>query len=135
MERNVKNNLIDLKEVVASDGNLVVTEVEQTLPFPVKRVFWIFNTPDKAVRADHASKNSDFVLICLNGQLTVELDNGKEKEKYHLNSSNVALYIPRMVWMRVYDFSENAILLVLASEKYAADQYCEDYNLFLKEKC
>lgn len=128
----MKNQIISFTQVDESDGSLVFMEGRAEIPFDIKRVFYIFDTPTDALRADHANKNTDFVLIAVHGSVKVELDNGLQKEVYELDSPKKGLYIPHMTWMRTYDFRNDAVLLALASEKYEQNQYYEDYEVYKK---
>lgn len=125
---------INFTQVDEADGSLVYMESMSEIPFDVKRVFYIFNTPADAIRAEHANKNTDFVLIAVHGSVKVQVDDGEVKEIYVLDSADKGVFIPRMTWMRTYDFSDDAVLLVLASEKYERNQYVESYEEFLERK-
>ena len=130
----MKCRLIEFKQIDEEDGSLVFLEGMCEVPFAMKRVFYIFHNPKEAVRADHANKNTDFVLIAVHGSVKVEVDDGIKKQTFLLNTPNQGLYIPHMTWMRTSDFKDEAVLLALASEKYEKNQYYEDYEEFLKVK-
>lgn len=130
----MKSHLIPFTQIDEEDGSLVFLEGMSEVPFTIKRVFYIFNNPKEAVRANHANKNTDFVLIAVHGNVKVEVDDGVEKQTYTLDTSNKGLYIPHMTWMRTFDFKQEAVLLALASEKYEKNQYYEDYEEFIKIK-
>lgn len=131
----MESRLIEFTQVDEEDGSLVFMEGTKEVPFEIKRVFYIFDNPKDAVRANHANKETDFVLIAVHGSVKVEVDDGTDKQTYTLHESKKGLYIPHMTWMRTFDFEKEAVLLVLASEKYAKNQYYEDYKEFLKAKC
>lgn len=133
MEANRMPEKILLNEHEENDGSLIVVESEKDIPFLVKRTFWIYNTPENAVRAEHACRNSDFLFVCLSGRVKITLDNGRTERSYVLDRPSQGILVPRMTWMKTEKFSEDAILLVLASEKYDPMQYCSDYKIFLKE--
>ena len=126
--------LIDFKQIDETDGSLVFMEGNAQIPFEIKRVFYVFDTPSDSERANHANKNTDFVLICVHGSVRVELDDGTDVQVFHLDSSNKGVYIPKMTWMRTFDFENDAVLLALASERYQENQYYEDYDEFLRVK-
>lgn len=128
----MKSRLISFTQIDENDGSLVFMEGNSEVPFAIQRVFYIFSNPEDAVRANHANRNTDFVLIAVHGSVKVELDDGKEKMTYTLNESNKGLYIHHMTWMRTYDFEQDAVLLVLASEKYDKKQYYEIYEEFIE---
>ena len=121
MEANRMPEKILLNEHEENDGSLIVVESEKDIPFLVKRTFWIYNTPENAVRAEHACRNSDFLF------------GPSLKSSIVIFRPSQGILVPRMTWMKTEKFSEDAILLVLASEKYDPMQYCSDYKIFLKE--
>lgn len=133
MENKLIPRLISLKKVQDTEGILVVGEYEKEIPFPIKRVFWIYDVPEGIERANHACRNSDSVLICIKGEIKILLDDGKKEFQYFLNSSDKGVLVPRMVWMKTSEFSADAILLVLSSGKYYPEEYCDDYDMFLRE--
>lgn len=129
---NVK--LIPIKQIKEFDGNLVVVESMQEVPFQIKRIFCICDVPPTKERGNHASKNSAFFYVCLRGTAKINVDDGKEKKTFTLNMPNVGLYLPPEVWMKIFDFSEDAVFLVLASETYSKNKYYDNYQTFIKEK-
>lgn len=134
MENKLMPGVIELKKVQDAEGILVVGEYEKELPFPIKRAFWIYNVPEGIERANHACRNSDSILVCVKGEVVITLDDGKQKLQYFLNTPDKGVIVPRMVWMKTAEFSKDAVLLVLSSGKYYPEEYCDDYDLFLKEK-
>lgn len=112
-------------------GNLSFAEIGQCLPFSPKRYFLVFDVPSREVRGEHAHKKLHQFLVCVNGSCTVMVDDGKNREEYLLNSPGLAIHIPPMVWGVQYKYSRDAILLVLASDIYSADDYIRDYDQFL----
>ena len=132
MENNQDFVEIQFKIIQEPDGTLTVAEVGELLPFLVKRFFMISDVPPDGKRGEHACKNSDFVYFCVNGSLRVLLDNGIRQEEYFLERGNRGLFVPRMTWMKIYEFSKDAVLLILASEKYETGQYYSDYASFQK---
>ncbi|AHG74146.1 WxcM-like protein [Mannheimia sp. USDA-ARS-USMARC-1261] len=125
-------NFIELPDLGDERGGLVSIESTKNIPFEVKRIYYIFNTQNKP-RGFHAHKNLSQVLICVKGQCKVKLDNGKEKETILLDSPNRGLLIENLVWREMHDFSDDCVLLVLASDYYSESDYIRDYNDFLKE--
>ena len=114
-------------------GKLVVVEGEQHIPFAIQRVFYIYGSDREVVRGQHANRESEFVLINVGGTSKVRIDNGHSEAIIELNKPMMGLYIPTMVWKDMYDFSEDSILLVLASTHYDGTEYIRDYTEFLKE--
>lgn len=113
-------------------GRLVVVEGSVDIPFDIKRVFYIYGSDSKTVRGQHANKKTEFVLINVAGtsKVRVEYPNGNECV-FLLNKPHTGIYLPNMVWKDMYDFSEDSVLLVLASEHYDPDEYIRDYGEFL----
>ena len=113
-------------------GKLVVIEGLHDVPFEIKRIFYIYGTTNDVVRGKHANKNSKFYLINVSGSCKVKLNDGKEEIIVSLDKPNKGLYIPNMVWKDMYDFSQDSVLLVLASEHYDKKEYIRDKKEFLK---
>lgn len=109
-------------------GNLVAIEEGLSVPFEIKRVYYIFDVSKDVRRGFHAHRNLEQVLICIHGQVSIFVDDCTEKEIYTLNSPMQGLRISSMVWREMYDFSEDAVLLVLASELYNPSDYIRDYD-------
>lgn len=114
-------------------GKLVVVEGEQHIPFAIQRVFYIYGSDNEVVRGQHANRESEFVLINVGGTSKVRIDNGHSEAVIELNKPMMGLYIPTMVWKDMYDFSEDSILLVLASTHYNGNEYIRDYEEYKKE--
>ena len=114
-------------------GKLVVVEGEQHIPFAIQRVFYIYGSDSEVVRGQHANRESEFVLINVGGTSKVRIDNGHSEAIIELNKPMMGLYIPTMVWKDMYDFSEDSILLVLASTHYNGTEYIRDYEEYKKE--
>lgn len=126
--------IIEFKEYGDERGNLVVAEGDNIdVPFNIKRVFYMYGSDDKIVRGQHANRRTEFVLINVSGTSKVKMDNGHETKIVELNKPRMGLYIKTMVWKDMYDFSEDSVLLVLASEHYDGEEYIRDYDAFLKE--
>lgn len=114
-------------------GKLVVVEGGQHIPFDIKRVFYIYGSDSEVVRGQHANRESEFVLINVGGTSKVRIDNGHTEAVVELNKPMMGLYIPTMVWKDMYDFSEDSILLVLASTHYDGNEYIRNYEEYKKE--
>ena len=114
-------------------GHLVIVEGGQDIPFEVKRIFYIYGSDKDVIRGQHANKESEFVLINVAGTSKVKVKDGKGNETvYSLNRPHTGIYLPRMIWKEMYDFSEDSVLLVLASTHYNGDEYIRDYDEFVK---
>lgn len=103
------------------------------MDFDVKRVFYIYGTTDGTRRGVHANRDSEFLMVVISGSCKVLVDDGHKKEIIELNHPNQALYLDKMVWKEMYDFSYNSVLLVISNQKYNEYEYIRDYNKFLKE--
>ena len=114
-------------------GKLVVVEGNKDIPFEIKRVFYIYGSDNEVVRGQHANRESEFVLINVGGTSKVRIDNGHSEAVIELNKPMMGLYIPTMVWKDMYDFSEDSILLVLASTHYDGNEYIRNYEDYKKE--
>ncbi|HOO28295.1 MAG TPA: FdtA/QdtA family cupin domain-containing protein [Lachnospiraceae bacterium] len=133
---NIKDQYRVLKfgEFGDERGNLVVAECGgMDVPFDVKRVFYMYGSDTTVIRGRHANRRTKFVLINVCGSSKVKIDNGFESDTVELNKPRMGLYLPTMVWKDMYDFSDDSILLVLASEHYDGAEYIRDYDEFLKE--
>lgn len=111
-------------------GLLTFGQVGQHLPFTPKRYFLVFDVPSKEVRGEHAHKTLHQFLICLRGSCAVALDDGNDRDEIVLDSPTLGLHIPPMVWGVQYKYTADAMLLVLASDIYKADDYIRDYAEF-----
>ncbi len=114
-------------------GKLVVVEGAMDIPFEIKRVFYIYGSDSEVIRGQHANRESEFVLINVGGTSKVRIDNGHSEAVVELNKPMMGLYIPTMVWKDMYDFSEDSILLVLASTHYDGKEYIRNYEDYKKE--
>ncbi len=113
-------------------GQLVAIEAMKDLPFEVKRVYYIYDTLPNVRRGFHAHLNLQQILVCVHGSCKIHLDNGHEQEEVLLDKPNEGLYIANDMWREMYDFSEGAVLLVLASEYYDEADYIRNYDEFKK---
>lgn len=113
-------------------GKLVVIEGGQAIPFDIKRVFYIYESDTAVVRGQHANYESEFVLINVAGQSKVRITNGTEEFIVELNKPMMGVYIPKMIWKDMYDFSRDSVLLVLASTHYNGEEYIRDFDEYLK---
>ena len=112
-------------------GNLTVVENGETLPFDVKRVYYLYDVPGGENRGSHAHKELSQLIIAASGSFTVTLDDGKCKRSFFLNRPYQGLYVKPGMWRDLVDFSSGAVCMVLASDVYMADDYIRDYNDFM----
>ncbi len=115
-------------------GNLTVVENGETLPFDVKRVYYIYDVPGGENRGAHAHKHLEQLIIAASGSFTVTLDDGKSKRSFFLNRPYQGLLVRPGMWRDLDDFSSGAVCMVLASEVYNKEDYIHNYIDFLKYK-
>jgi hypothetical protein len=113
-------------------GNLTVVENGITLPFDVKRVYYLYDVPGGESRGAHAHKDLEQLIVAASGSFTVTLDDGRDKRSFFLNRPYLGLYVKPGLWRDLYDFSSGAVCMVLASEIYKEDDYIRNYDEFLK---
>ena len=123
--------IIEFPQHGDSRGHLVVVEGEKDIPFAIQRIFYIYGSDRTIVRGKHANRNSRFILVNVCGQCKVRTADGRGGERvFELNHPHMGLYLPTMVWKDMYDFSQDSILLCLASENYDEGEYIRDWEQF-----
>lgn len=126
--------IIEFADLGDERGNLVVIEGDGAdIPFDIKRVFYIYGSDPEVVRGQHANRETEFLLVNVSGTSRVRVDNGRQSRVIELNRPRMGLYLPPMVWKDMYDFSEDSVLLVLASRHYDAAEYIRNYQDYLAE--
>lgn len=125
--------LIDLPFLGDERGGLVSVEGQSSIPFDIKRVYYIYRTASDVSRGYHAHKDLKQVAICVSGSCKMILDNGSDREEILLDTPTKGLLIESMVWREMHDFSDDCVLLVLASEHYDESDYIRDYQEFMKQ--
>lgn len=123
--------LHDLPHVVDMRGALSVVEYEEHVPFLPIRCFWVFDVPGKKVRGEHAHKRHHQYLICVKGSVNVLVDDGSNRAEVVLDKPSLGLHIPPGIWGVQYKYTEDAVLLVLASHPYDNEDYIRNYEEFL----
>ena len=113
-------------------GNLTVVENGITLPFDVKRVYYLYDVPGGESRGSHAHKELEQLIVAASGSFTVTLDDGRSKRSFFLNRPYQGLYVKPGLWRDLEDFSSGAVCMVLASEVYQKEDYIRDYQEFLE---
>lgn len=124
---------IDFPALGDERGSLVALEAEKSVPFMIKRVYYIFGTKAGVSRGFHAHRKLQQVAICITGSCRMVLDDGQQRNEVLLNSPNKGLVIGDLVWREMHDFSEDCVLLVLASEHYDESDYIRNYNDFINQ--
>lgn len=125
--------LIKFRKIHREEGDLTPIESLRDIPFEIKRVYYIYNVPDGALRGAHAHRRLHQVLVCLHGSMKVDCEFCGQKVTYELNDPTVGLYMGPYVWINMYDFSNDAVCVVFASDYYDESDYIRDYSVFLEE--
>ncbi len=128
----MSKKLMDLKGHTDGRGLLVALESNKSVPFDIKRIYYLTDLKKSEPRGFHAHKNLKQVAICLQGSCRFILDDGKTREEFILSSATQGLLIEEMYWREMDQFSEGCVILVLASELYDESDYIRDYNEFKK---
>ena len=126
--------LIDLPKITARQGNITPVEGAKDIPFDIARVYYLYDVPGGESRGGHAHKELQQLIVSVMGSFDVLLDDGQKKKTVTLNRAYYGLYVPKMIWRELENFSSGGVCLVLASMPYSEDDYIRDYNLFLKKK-
>jgi hypothetical protein len=115
--------LLPFPKIQDPRGNLTFVEENRHIPFAIERVYWIYDVPGGAERGGHAFREQQEVIIALSGSFDVFLDDGSAQKIVHLNRAYTGLYVPKMIWRRMQNFSTNAVAYVLASTGYSKEDY------------
>jgi len=124
---------ISFKSLGDERGSLVSLEGNKSVPFDIKRVYYIFGTKEGISRGFHAHRNLKQVAVCVIGSCRFILDNGNQRDEVVLDKSTTGLLIDNLIWREMYDFSPDCVLMVLANEHYNESDYIRDYQSFIKE--
>lgn len=122
--------ILNLPKIEDPRGNLSVIEGD-TIPFKIKRVYYLYDVPSGTKRGGHAHKEQEVLIVALSGSFDVILDDGKERKVYSLNRPNQGLYIATKIWRELENFSSGSVCLVISSGEYDEDDYIRDYDDFL----
>lgn len=127
----LSEQILEFPQLGDARGHLVVIEGLKDIPFEIKRIFYIYGSEPGVIRGQHANRKTKFVLINVAGTSKVKVKDGKGKEvTFVLNRPHTGIYLPEMVWKDMYDFSDDSVLLCLASEHYDPNEYIRDYDKF-----
>lgn len=122
---------ISLPKILDARGNLSFIEGENHVPFDIKRVFWVYDVPGGELRGGHAYRTTEEFIVALSGSFDVVLDAGDGvKQRFHLNRSYLGVYVPKMVWREMDNFSTNSVALVLSSTEFDEADYIREYDDF-----
>jgi hypothetical protein len=122
--------LLYLPKILDDRGNLSFFQNNDQIPFAMKRVYWIYDVPGGEHRGSHAYKQLQEVIIALSGSFDVILNDGEEERKYTLNHAYYGLYVPKMIWRQMENFSTNSIAFIAADHEYDASDYIRDFDQF-----
>ena len=128
------HRIIEINKILDERGNLSFLQSNKEVPFEIKRVYWIYDVPGGEMRGGHAYKNLNEVIIALSGSYDVVLHDGEKEYRYQLNRSYYGLYVPRMMWRHIENFSTNSLALILTDDVYKEDEYIRDFDAFKKMK-
>ena len=121
-----------LRQLGDKRGNLVAIEAQKEVPFDIKRVYYIYNTREATPRGFHAHKELNQFLVCVSGSCKIIMDDGSLKQEIVMNSAAEGIFIDKMIWHEMFDFTSDCLLLVLCDDLYFESDYIRDYNEFLK---
>ncbi|MBA2349576.1 MAG: WxcM-like domain-containing protein [Solirubrobacterales bacterium] len=122
--------IVDLPRINDPRGNLTFIEGERHVPFDIKRVYYLYDVPGGEARGGHAHRQLEQLIIAMSGSFDVELDDGSAQKTFTLNRSYYGLYLPRMVWRELTNFSSGSVCTVMASRRYEEEDYYRDYDEF-----
>ena len=124
--------IIELPKISDPRGNLTFVEGGNHIPFDIRRVYYLYDVPGGAERGGHAHKALNQLIIAMSGSFDVVLDDGCNKQRFHLNRSYSGLYVCPMIWRELDNFSSGSVCMVLASNIYEESDYFRNYDEFLK---
>jgi uncharacterized RmlC-like cupin family protein len=124
------SELVTLPKISGENGALIVAELDAGLPFVARRIFTLLDIPQGEARGTHAHRHCEQFLVCMKGSVVAVVDDGTHREQVLLDSPTKGLYMPALTWGTQYNYSPDAVLLVLASDLYDADDYIHDYTEF-----
>lgn len=126
--------LVELPKIGDRRGNLSIIEERNHIPFKIERAFWIYDVPGGESRGGHAYRSTEEFIVALSGSFDVIIDDGVQRKTFSLNRSYYGLYVPKMMWREMTNFSTNSVALVLSSTEYDAKDYIRDYEQFKEMK-
>ena len=132
MSNEVKK--LDLPKIIDPRGNLSFIESDVHVPFKIRRTYWIYDVPGGCVRGGHGYRDNEEFVVALSGSFDVVIHDGVVERRYHLNRSYNGIFIPKMMWRSLDNFSTNSVAMILSSTDYSANDYIKDFDQFLKEK-
>jgi hypothetical protein len=130
----MKPKIINLKKVFDPRGNLSIIESGKELDFKFRRAYWIYDVPGGETRGGHAYKTLFEFVVALSGSFDVVLHDGEQEVRYHLNRSYYGLFVPRMYWRHMENFSTNSVAFIVADQDYNEQDYIRDFDAFKRLK-
>jgi len=122
--------LLELPVIQNPQGNLTFIEEQRHVPFPIARVYYLYDVPGGAMRGGHAHRDLEQLIVAISGSFDVILDDGSKRREITLNRSRIGLYMPTMIWRELVNFSSGSVCMVLASAYYDEGDYYRDYDEF-----
>ena len=126
-------SLIHLASCQDKRGLLAFAEAEKEIPFPIKRVFWIYDVPQGETRGGHANWKCAEAIFPLKGSFDIYVDDGHFSRTYHLDSPCEGIVVPAGVWCLLSNFEKDTVCFVASDEEYSKDFYINDYNEYIKQ--
>lgn len=122
--------IINLPKIVDKRGNLSFFEFPNQLPFEIARTYWIYDVPGGEIRGSHAFREQQEFLVALSGSFDIVLHDGKKESTYSLNRSYYGLFVPKMYWRRIENFSTNSLALIVSDKAFDEKDYIWDFEEF-----
>jgi len=126
--------IIQLPRFLDERGNLSFFENDKQIPFTIARTYWIYDVPGGEERGGHAYTDLQEFIVAISGSFDVVLNDGHNKKTYSLNRSYLGLYVPKLIWRHMENFSTNSLALIVSDKEYDASQYIHDYDEFKRTK-
>lgn len=127
---NQSPQILQLPKFLDPRGNLSFIEDNNHIPFKIERTYWIYDVPGGEIRGAHAYKTLQEFIVALSGSFDVVLHDGKQEHRFHLNRSYYGLYVPKMYWRSMENFSTNSVAMILADQSYNEKEYIRDFETF-----
>jgi hypothetical protein len=131
MKNTNSPKIIDLPKILDKRGNLSFLQYPNQLPFLIERTYWLYDVPGGEIRGSHAFKEQQEFIIALSGSFDIVLNDGKIETKFSLNRSYYGLYIPKMYWRRLENFSTNSLALIVSDKNFSENDYVRNFNEFI----
>ena len=127
-------HVVALPKISDPRGNLTFIEGHTHIPFPIERVYYLYDVPGGAERGGHVHKELHQLIIAVSGSFDIVLDDGRKRKRHHLNRPYNGLYVCPMIWREIDNFSSGSVLMVLASNRYDEADYYRDYSEFMSHR-